>query len=178
MCCNRRNNKRALTVAKLVHEHMITNSRATHNEPLVPNSGAALVEPLGPPPAYEQVEKDAKAITPSKDIYETGLLETQEISPEYTTRDANVDSTSNSTTMHSARPTCQSRCAAKREKKQLKRESRQEHRLEKHQYRQEKRELRAEHRFEKRELRRAHGGPISMLIEGVSNLMKQQGNKV
>ncbi|KAI4741235.1 hypothetical protein E4T50_08360 [Aureobasidium sp. EXF-12298] len=173
MCCNRRNNKRTSIVAKMVQDRLINNSRAAHNEPVITNSRAAQIEPSGPPPAYEQIEQDPKAITPSKEIHATAFINNEELSPEYTTRDVNINSLSNNTTMASVRPTCQSRCAAKREKKQLKREIRQEHRLEKHQYRQEKRELRAEHRFEKKELRRAHGGPISMLIQGVSNLMKQ-----
>jgi hypothetical protein len=172
MCCNRRNNKRALTVAKLVHDHLVTNSRAVPNEISITDSRAAHIEPLGPPPAYEQVGQD------SKDIHTTEILNDDELSPGYTSRDASIDSLSTNTTMHSARPTCQSRCAAKREKKQLKREDRLEHRQEKKLYRQEKRELRAEHRFEKKELRRAHGGPIGILIEGISNLMKQQGSKV
>jgi len=167
MCCNRRNNRRALTVAKLAHDHLIANSRAAHSGPMVASSRAAPIEPLGPPPAYEQIEKDSKAMTPSREIPTTEFIDHQELSPEYTTRSAN-----NTTLV--ARSTCQSRCAAKREMKQLKREHRQEHRLEKHQYRQEKRELRAEHRFEKKELRRERGGPISMLIKGVSNLMTKQ----
>ncbi|KAH0291414.1 hypothetical protein M436DRAFT_61580 [Aureobasidium namibiae CBS 147.97] len=174
MCCNRRNNRRALTVAKLAHDHLIANSRAAHNGPMVASSRAAPIEPLGPPPAYEQIEKDSKTIIPSKDIPTTKFIDHQELSPEYTTRGANVDYMSNNTTMLSARPTCQSRCAAKREMKQLKREHRQEHRLEKREYRQEKRELRAEYRFEKKEMRRERGGPISMLIKGVSNLMTKQ----
>lgn len=174
MCCNRRNNRRALTVAKLAHDHLIANSRAAHSGPMIASSRAAPVEPLGPPPAYEQIEKNYKAITPSKYIPTTEFIDYQELSPEYTTRGANVNSMSNNTTMLVARPTCQSRCAAKREMKQLKREQRQEYRLEKREYRQEKRELRAEHRFEKKELRRERGGPISMLIKGVSNLMTKQ----
>jgi hypothetical protein len=172
MCCNRRNNKRVLTVAKLVHDYLITNSRAVQGNPSITDSRAAPIEPLGPPPAYEQVGQD------TKDIHTAEVLDDDELSPGYTTRDTSIDSLSTNTTVHSARPTCQSRCAAKREKKQLKREDRQEHRQEKKLYRQEKRELRSEHRFEKKELRRAHGGPIGILIEGVSNLMKQQGNKV
>ena len=167
MCCNRRKNQRVSIVAKLVNDRLINNSRAAHNEPVITSSRAAHIEPLGPPPAYEQIEKDPK------DIRAREFINNEELSPEYTTRDANINPLSNNTTMATVRPTCQSRCAAKREKKQLKREIRQEHRLEKHQYRQEKRELRAEHRFERNELRRAHGGPISMLIKGVSNLMKQ-----
>jgi len=178
MCCNRRNNQRALAVAKLAHERFVTNSRAVQNNQSITDSRAAHIEPLGPPPAYEQIEQDSKAITSNKDIHSTQFLEHREPSSEYTTRDASIDSLSTNTTMHSARPMCQSRCAAKRERKQLKRESRQEHRQEKYQYRQEKRELRGEHRFEKKELRRAHGGPISMLIEGISNLMKQEKSKV
>jgi hypothetical protein len=172
MCCNRRNNQRALTVAKLVHERLITNSRAVQNNPSITDSRAVHIEPMGPPPAYEQIEKD------SKDIHATKFLEHRGSSSEYPIRDGSIDSLSTNTTIHSVKPTCQSRCAAKRERKQLKRESRQKYRQEKHQYRQENRELRAEHRFEKKELRRAHGGPISMLIEGISNLMKQQGSKV
>ena len=174
MCCNRRNNRRALTVAKMAHDHLVKNSRAVHIEPAIASSRAAAIEPLGPPPAYEQIEKDSKTITPSKDIHTPEFIDNQELSPQYTTRDANVVSLSNNTTTPSARPTCQSRCAAKREMKQLKREHRQEHRLEKYQYRQEKRELRAEHRFEKKELRRERGRPISLLIRGVSNLLAKQ----
>lgn len=174
MCCNRRNNRRALTVAKMANDYLIANSRASHNEPMIASSRAAPIEPLGPPPAYEQIEKDSKAITPSKDIPTTEFIDHQELSPEYTARNANNVSLSNNAPVLSVRPTYQSRCAAKREMKQLKREYRQEHRLEKHQYRQEKRELRAEHRFEKKETRRERGGPISMLIKGVSNLMAKQ----
>jgi len=161
MCCRRRNNQRVLTVAKLIHDQPITTSRAAH------------LEPLGPPPAYEQIEKDSQAIKPSKGIHTAEVLNNQDLTPEYTARDANIGSPSNNTTMQSVRPTCQSRFAAKREKKQLKRAYRQENRLEKQQYRQEKRELRNEYRFEKQEMRRNRGGPISMLIKGVSNLMKQ-----
>jgi hypothetical protein len=172
MCCSRRNNKRTLTVAKLVHDHLVTNSRAVRNDTPITDSRAAHIESLDPPPAYEQIEKD------SKDTHATKLLGHRGPSSEYTARGASIDSLSTNTTIHSAKPTCQSRCAAKRERKQLKRESRQEHRQEKHLYRQEKRELRAEHRLEKKALRRAHDGPIGILIEGVSNLMKQQGSKV
>lgn len=147
-------------MAKLAHDHLIANSRAAHNEPANASSCAAHIEPLGPPPAYEAVEKDSKAITPSRDIHATEYI--------------NNVSLSNNTANLSVRPTCQSRCAAKREMKQLKREHRHEHRLEKYQYRQEKRELRAEYRLEKKEMRRGHGGPISMLIRGVSNLVMKQ----
>jgi hypothetical protein len=171
MCCNRRNNRRGLTVAKLVHDHLITNSRPVQNDSSITDSRAAHIEPLDAPPAYEQIEQN------SKDIHTTELLDNGGLSPGYTTRDASIDSLSTNTTVHSVKPTYQSRWAAKRENKQLKRESRQEHQQEKRLYRQEKRELRAEHRFEKKELLRAHGGPIGIIIEGISNLMKQQGSK-
>lgn len=141
---------------------------------MIASSCAAPIEPLGPPPAYEQIEKDSRAITPSKDIPTTEFIDHQGLSHEYTTRGANIDSISNNTTALVGRPTCQSRCAAKREMKQLKREHRQEHRLEKYQYRQEKRELRAEYRLEKKEMRKGHDSPISMLIRGVSNLVMKQ----
>ncbi|KAH0322133.1 hypothetical protein KCU71_g3610, partial [Aureobasidium melanogenum] len=167
MCCKRRANPQALTVAKLAQDQPITTSRAAYSEP------------LDLPPSYEQIEKESKNIAPSKDIDASNFLDNQGPSdvravPSYNSNNANTDSLSSNIAMHTPRSTCQSRCVAKRERKQQKRELRQEHRLEKREYRQEKRELRAEHRFERKEMRRAHDGPISMLIKGVSNLMKQE----
>jgi hypothetical protein len=103
MCCNRRKNQRVSIVAKLVNDHLINNSRAAHNEPVITSSRAAHIEPLGPPPAYEQIEKDPK------DIHATEFLDNEELSPVYTSRDTNINSLSNNTTMASVRPTCQSR---------------------------------------------------------------------
>ncbi|KAG9953255.1 hypothetical protein KCU85_g1427, partial [Aureobasidium melanogenum] len=168
MCCKRRANPQESTVAKLAQDQPITTSRAAPSEP------------LDPPPAYEQVEKGSKDITSSQDIDASKYLDNQGTSdvravPSYSSNNANLELRTNNVNMHTPRSTCQSKCAAKRERKQQKRELRQEHRMEKREYRQEKRELRAEHRFERKEMRRAHDGPISMLIKGVSNLMKQDG---
>ncbi|CAD0098810.1 unnamed protein product [Aureobasidium mustum] len=166
MCCKRRANTQASTVAKLAQDQPITTSRAAHDEP------------LGPPPAYEHIEKESKDVASSKGVDASNFLDHQRSSevralPVYGSNNANLDLTPDYTTTYTPRSTCQSRCAAKRERKQQKREHRHENRMEKREYRQEKRELRAEHRFERKEMRRAHGGPISMLIKGVSNLMKQ-----
>lgn len=168
MCCKRRANPQESTVAKLAQDQPITTSRAAPSEP------------LDPPPAYEQFEKESKNITSSKAIDASNFLGDQGASnaravPVYSINNADLELPSSNITMHTPRSTCQSKCAAKRERKQQKRELRQEHRMEKREYRQEKRELRAEHRFERKEMRRAHDGPISMLIKGVSNLMKQDG---
>ncbi|CAD0110985.1 unnamed protein product [Aureobasidium uvarum] len=167
MCCKRRANRQVSTMAKLVQDQPMTASRTARNEP------------MGPPPAYEQIEKESKDISPSKNIHATEYRNN-----EYTAINTDLDSPSHNTTIHTVIPQYQSRCAAKhaakRERKQLKREHRQENRMEKREYRnnkrefrQEKRELRAEHRFEEKQMRRAHGGPISLLIQGVSNLMKK-----
>ena len=170
MCCKRRANKQASTVAKLAQDQPITTSRAAHDDP------------LGPPPAYEHIEKISNDIASSKGIDASNFLDNQGSSeiravPVYSSNNTNLDSTLDHTTMYTPGSTCQSRCGAKRaarlERKQQKREYRQENRMEKREYRQEKRELRAGHRFERKEMRRSHGGPISMLIKGVSNLMKQ-----
>lgn len=165
MCCKRRANTQASAMAKLAQDKPITTSRAAHNEP------------LGPPPAYEHIEKE-KDIASSKGVDASNFLDNQRSSevravPVYSFNNANLGLTPEQTTMYTPRTTCQSRCAAKRERKQQKREHHHENRMEKREYRQEKRELRAEHRFERKEMRKAHGGPISMLIKGVSNLMKQ-----
>ncbi|KAI4727546.1 hypothetical protein E4T49_04676 [Aureobasidium sp. EXF-10728] len=174
MCCKRRANRQVSTMAKLVHDQPMTISRTAHDDP------------LGPPPAYEHIEKESQNISPSNDIHATEYRNN-----EFTINNADLDSTSNNITTRTVRPTCQSRCAAKhaakRERKQLKREHRQENRMEKREYRnekreyrnekrefrQERRELRAEHRLEEKQMRRAHGGPISMLIQGVTDLMKK-----
>ncbi|CAD0084774.1 unnamed protein product [Aureobasidium vineae] len=167
MCCKRRANRQVSSMAKLAHDQPISTSTVIHNEP------------IGPPPAYEQIEKESQNISPSKDFHATEYRNN-----EYTISNTDLDSPSHNTTMHTVRPQYQSRCAAKhaakRERKQLKREHRQENRMEKREYRnekrefrQEKRELRAEHRSEEKQMRRAHGGPISMLIQGVTNLMKK-----
>lgn len=157
-------------MAKLSEGQPITTSRAAHSEP------------LGPPPAYEQIEKESKNITSSKDIDASDFVDNERFTntqtvPVFTSNNANLDlsasNTTSNTTMYAPRSTC--RRAAKHERKQLKREHRQENRLAKREYRQDKRELRAEHRSDRNEMRRAHGGPISMLIKGVSNLMKQEG---
>lgn len=153
-------------MAKLVQDQPMAISRTVHDDP------------LGPPPAYEHIEKASQNGSPSKDIHATEYRNN-----DYTIINTDLDSSSNNITARSVRPTCQSRCAAKhaakRERKQLKREHRQENRMEKREYRnekrefrQERRELRAEHRLEEKQMRRAHGGPISMLIQGVTNLMK------
>ncbi|KAG9660212.1 hypothetical protein KCU95_g15627, partial [Aureobasidium melanogenum] len=168
MCCKRGAARQALTVAKLNQDQPIMTSRAAHHEP------------LDPPPAYEQVEKESKDITSSKEIDASNFLDNQGPSnvravPVYSSNNANLDASSSNTTMYAPKSTCHTRRAAKHERKQQKRERRQEHRLEKREYHQEKRELRAEHRFERKGIRRAHDGPISMLIKGVSNLMKQDG---
>ncbi|KAH0365778.1 hypothetical protein KCU65_g5846, partial [Aureobasidium melanogenum] len=168
MCCKRRANPQALTVSKLAQVQPITTSRAAPSEP------------LDAPPTYEQVETESKNITSSKDIDAPNFLNNQGLSndrvaPVHSSNNANLELPSSNITMHTPRSTCQSRCAAKHERKQQKRELRHEHRMEKREYRQEKRELRAEHRFERKEMRRAHDGPISTLIKGVSNLMKQDG---
>ncbi|KAI4721644.1 hypothetical protein E4T48_02183 [Aureobasidium sp. EXF-10727] len=166
MCCKRRANRQVSTIAKLDQNQPMTISRTVHDDP------------LGPPPAYEHIEKESQNISPSKDIHAT-----QYRNNDYTIN-TDHDSTSNNITMQTVRPACQSRCAAKhaakRERKQLKREHRQENRMEKREYRnekrefrQERRELRAEHRLEEKQMRRARGGPISMLIQGVTNLMKK-----
>ncbi|KAK6000983.1 hypothetical protein QM012_003066 [Aureobasidium pullulans] len=169
MCCKPRTSTQALNVAKLVQDQPSATTGAAHNEP------------LGPPPAYEQFENEPQSINSSNVINAPDFLDSQVPSnvravPSYSFNNANLESTPNNTTTYTPRSKCQSRCASKRaakyERKQQKREYRQENRLEKREYRQEKRELRAEHRFERKEMRRAHGGPISMLIKGVSNLMK------
>lgn len=177
MCCKRRTDRQALTVAKLAQDQPTTTSRAVDNES------------LGPPPAYEQIEKESKDITSSIDIGASNFVDNQGLSntravPVFTSNNTTLSSSLDNTTMYTPRSTCQSRCAAKHaakyERKQQKHERRLENRLEKREYRQEKRELRqerrdlrAEHRSERKEMRRGHGGPISMLIEGVSNLMKK-----
>lgn len=168
-----------MTMSKIAQDQPITTSRAMDNES------------FGPPPAYEQIENESRDITLRKDIDASNCVGSQGIShtraaPVFTSNDANLSASLNNTTMYTPKSTCQSRCAAKHaakyERKQQKHERRLENRLEKREYRQEKRELRqerrdlrAEHRFERKEMRRGHGGPISMLIKGVSNLMKQEG---
>ncbi|KAG9574916.1 hypothetical protein KCU77_g16494, partial [Aureobasidium melanogenum] len=164
MCCKRRANPQTLTVAKLAQDQPIITSRAAYSEP------------LDLPPAYEQIERGSKNIASSKDVDASNFLDNQgppsvRAVPVYSSNNAS----SSNTTMYAPRSTCHTRRGAKHERKQQKRELRQEYRLEKREYRQEKRELRAEHRFERKEMRRAHDGPISMLIKGVSNLMKQDG---
>lgn len=166
MCCKRRANPQESTVAKLAQDQPITTSRAAPSEP------------LDPPPAYERIEREPKDITSSKDVDAPNLLDDQEASnarivPVYSSNNADLELPTSNIAMHTPRLTCPSKCAAKRERKQQKRELRQEHRMEKREYRQEKRELRAEHRYERKKMRRANDGPISMLIKGVSNLMKQ-----
>lgn len=157
MCCGRRNNNKTnfWAVAQQVLSRPVITSSV--------NTG----EPLGPPPAYEHVEHQSTKLGKNKDASTTALVEKQNPPsirsvPQYASVDPLVDSSLNNTSSHATKSTCQSRCAAKRERKNEQRQLKRE-------YRQEKRELRAEYRNEKKEMRKSS---VNSLLNGVSNLMK------
>ncbi|KAI5273622.1 hypothetical protein E4T47_03137 [Aureobasidium subglaciale] len=158
MCCSRRSNRNTLTMAKLAQNLLAT------------ATASRTAEPLGPPPAYEHIEKDARDINNDTSVQATEVIDTRMLSkmqaaPEHATIYTDVDSSSN-LAVPTAKSTCQSRCAAKRERKREQKQIKRE-------YREEKRELRAEYRDERRNMQRDRSGPIGMLIKGVSSLMKQ-----
>ncbi|THY70082.1 hypothetical protein D6C87_09046 [Aureobasidium pullulans] len=157
MCCGRRNNNKTnfWAVAQQVLSRPVVTSSV--------NTG----EPLGPPPAYEHVEHQSIKLGKNKDTSTTALVEKHNPPsirsvPQYTSVDPLVDSSLNNTSSHATKSTCQSRCAAKRERKNEQRQLKRE-------YRQEMRELRAEYRNEKKEMRKSS---VNSLLNGVSNLMK------
>ncbi|THW27339.1 hypothetical protein D6D23_02942 [Aureobasidium pullulans] len=157
MCCGRRNNNKTNFWA--VAQQFLSRPVVTSSV----NTG----EPLGPPPAYEHVEHQSIKLGKNKDTSTTALVEKHNPPsirsvPQYTSVDPLVDSSLNNTSSHATKSTCQSRCAAKRERKNEQRQLKRE-------YRQEKRELRAEYRNEKKEMRKSS---VNSLLNGVSNLMK------
>ncbi|KAI5198474.1 hypothetical protein E4T39_06760 [Aureobasidium subglaciale] len=147
-CCKRRANRNNLTTAKLVQ--------------VLPASISHTAESLGPPPAYEYIEKESKNIgdtnVQATKVADNQMLSTTQAAPQCSTIHTKVDVSSNLSV-----PTIKStKRERKRERRQIKRE-----------YREEKRDLRAEYRDERRNVQTSRCGPIGMLIKGVSNLMKQ-----
>lgn len=167
---------------------MCCKRRAVNTTPLKIQQGRIIqdndnIDTLGPPPAYEFVDEKSNNHSINSTPYErarsqqampqTHLLPEQSIS---------VNQRSSFENRLAGHAMSQRGC-----RRAEKREHRYEQRQLKREYRQEKRELRAEHRDQKaayrderaeyrdqrREMKQRSGGPISLLIKGVSSLMTQ-----